>query len=321
VLFDNNKYVKYTNDRKFILSGSFDSADYTNYKVEFEADFNKGKYNKYALIARVNNADTSKIEFNRINVTTGESIYKSVQPVDSTIRNNFTNSNFVRSFVEEKYSENQLSVKALLVNSVNSNDTVSPEITFDLTELDPGYHSFGIRFDADNGRIYLFIDGQMAGTGSNGEIGYDYFAPRKYKFSNIIYKPFLFGTSNYAFSVPLFNYLKDTSFLAYNFKLKNIYIYNKALFDFDIIFHARKNMNVEDVRFDIACGRRNYNEEIERYFKLDVPGSKSTLFNLIIRNSGIIDSELKTQIEKRVLNIVNDTAPVYTKLNKIIWSN
>jgi len=321
ILFDNNKFVKYTSDRKFILSGTLDTANFTNYKIEFEADFNNSNYNKYALVARANNTDTSKIEFTRINVDTGEILFQSIQQADSTIRNNFTNSNFVRSFVEEKYGVNQLSVKALLINSINSNDTVTPEITFDLTQLDPGYHSFGIRFDADNGRIYLFIDGQLTGTGSNGEVGYDYFAPRKYKFSNIIYKPFLFGTSNYAFSVPLFTYLKDTSFLAYNFKLKNIYIYNKALFDFDIIFHARKNMSIDDIRFDIACGRRNYNEEIERYFKLDVPGSKSTLFNLIIRNSGITDSELKTEIEKRVLNIVNNTAPVYSKLNKIIWSN
>lgn len=321
VLFDNNKFVKYTSDRVFVLSGTIDSPDYSNYKIEFEADFNNSKYNKYALIARKNNTDTSKVQFTRINSQTGEVIFASTENVDTTVKNNFTNSNYIRSFIKEKYSENQLSVKALLVNSVNSNDTVAPEVTFDLTELDPGYHSFGIRFDADNGRIYLFVDGQLAGTGSKGEKGYDYFTPRKYKFSNIINKPFLFGTSNYAFSVPLFSYLKDSSFIAYNFKLKNIFIYNKALFDFDIIFHARKNMDIQDIRFDVACGRRNYNEEIERYFKMDVPGSKSALYNLVIRNSGIADKELKTEIEKRVLSIINNSAPVYSKLNKIVWSN
>jgi hypothetical protein len=320
ILFDNNKFVKYTNDRNFVLSGSL-SGNFVNYKIEFEADFNNGKYNKYALIVRKDNFVSLKANFNRINVDTGEVIYTSTEAVDTTVKNNFTNSNFIRSFISEKYGNNQISIKALLVNSVNHNDTATPEITLDLSNLDPGYHSFGVRFDADNGRIYLFVDGQMTGEGSKGEHGYDYFSPRKYKFSNIINKPLLFGTSNYAFSVPLFTYLKDTSFIATNFKLKNIFIYNKALFDFDIMFHARKNMHIDDIRFDIACGRRNYNEEIERYFKLDVPGSKSTLYNLVIRNSGISDNELKTEIEKRVISILNDSAPVYSRLNKIVWSN
>lgn len=321
VLYNNNKFVKYTSDRKFILSGILDNTNHTNYKIEFEADFNNKKYNKNALIVAKNNSDSLKCKFYRLDALTGALISSNEERCDSTILNNFTNSNFIRSFIKEKYSETQLSFRALLTNSVNANDIASPEITLDLTDLDPGYHSFGIRFDADNGRIYLFVDGQLAGTGSNGEKGYDYFAPRKYKFSNFIYKPFLFGTSNYSFSIPLFSYLKDSSFLANNFKLKNIYIYNKALFDFDIMFHARKNMNIEDIVFDIACGRRNYNEEIERYFKFDVPGSKSTLFNLIIRNAGIVNEELKVEIEKRVLTIINSTAPAYAKLNKIIWSN
>jgi len=320
ILFDNNKFVKYTSERNFVLSG-FLSGNFTNYKIEFEADFNNGKYNKYALIASKDNVNNTLLKFTRIDINTGNKIFDSTERADFTIKNNFTNSNFVRSFIKEKYGINQLSLKALLVNSVNQNDTAAPEIIFDLTTLDPGYHSFGIRFDADNGRIYLFVDGQMTGIGSKGELGYDYFSPRKYKFSNIINKPFLFGTSNYAFSVPLFSYLKDSSFLAINFKLKNIYIYDKALFDFDIMFHARRNMFIDDIIFDVACGRRNYNEEVERYFKLDVPGSKSTLYNLVIRNSGITDSELKTEIEKRVISILNDSAPVYSKLNKITWSN
>jgi hypothetical protein len=85
--------------------------------------------------------------------------------------------------------------------------------------------------------------------------------------------------------------------------------------------HTRKGMEIHDIRFDVACGRRNYLEEIERYFKLNPPGSKSTLYNVTIRNSGITDPELKLQLEKRVLSLLRDSAPVYTKLSKIKWSN
>jgi hypothetical protein len=80
-------------------------------------------------------------------------------------------------------------------------------------------------------------------------------------------------------------------------------------------------MDIRDVRLDMACGMRNYVEEIERYFKIDVPSSKSTLYNLTIRNSGITDPELRVELEKRILSLLNSSAPAYTKLNTIKWSN
>jgi len=106
-----------------------------------------------------------------------------------------------------------------------------------------------------------------------------------------------------------------------DFTIKNLYIYDKPLFDFDIIMHARKNMNIEDIIFDLACGRRNYLEEVERYFKLSTPGSKSTLFNIVIRNSGINDPQLRIALEQRILEILKNNSPAYSRLNSIKWRN
>jgi hypothetical protein len=213
----------------------------------------------------------------------------------------------------EKYSDTNMNIKAKLTNVFDSNDTVDAEILFNLSALDAGYHNFAVRFDSDGGYMHFFVDGQQQ--------GYSEFLPRKYKFSNIIYRPFLIGTSNYAFSVPLFKYLKNTSFLADNFTVKNFYLYDTPLYTFDILMHARKNMDIRDISFDVACGRRNYIEEIERYFKMNIPGSKSTLFNLIIRNSSITDTNLRVALEQRMLKIIQNTVPAYTKINSIKWSN
>ena len=87
------------------------------------------------------------------------------------------------------------------------------------------------------------------------------------------------------------------------------------------MFHARKNMHIQDVIFDVACGRRNYTEEVERFFKFNPPGSKSTQYNLIIKNSGIQDPELQYALEQRIYEIINSTAPAYSKLNNIKWIN
>ena len=85
--------------------------------------------------------------------------------------------------------------------------------------------------------------------------------------------------------------------------------------------HARQSGSMHDIHFDIPCGRRSYLEEIERYFKADIPGSKSTLYNIVLRNTGITDPVLKHSIEQRVLKTLSNSAPVYSKLNTIKWVN
>jgi hypothetical protein len=312
LLYNTNCFAKYTAERGFILSGSFDDSKYKNYKVDILADFNEGEYNKYALVTRQSQTETKKLKFIKLNLD-GSTKTSTLYNANTATGRNFSNSNFLRSFVKSKYSETNLNIKAKLTNVFNFNDTASTEVIFNLSSIDPGYHHFAVRFDADNGIMQLFVDGQLVGA--------DLFKPRKYKFSNIIQRPFLIGTSSYAFSIPLFSYLKNTSFLVNDFTVKNFYLYSRPLYDFDIQMHTRKGMQIHDIRFDVACGRRNYLEEIERYFKLNPPGSKSTQYNITIRNSGITDPELKLQLEKRVVSILRDSAPVYTKLNMIKWSN
>jgi hypothetical protein len=312
LLYNTNSFAKYTAERGFLLSGSFDDSVYKNYKVDILADFDNGEYNQYALVTRQSQTEAKKLKFIKLNLD-GSTKTTTLYDTNTATGRNFSNSNFLRSFVKQKYPESNLNIKAKLTNVFNSNDTASTEVIFNLSSIDPGYHHFAVRFDADNGIMQLLIDGQLVGA--------DLFKPRKYKFSNLIQRPFLIGTSNYAFSIPLFSYLKNTSFLVNNLTIKNFYLYSRPLYDFDIQMHTRKGMQIQDMRFDVACGKRNYIEEIERYFKLNTPGSKSTQYNVTIRNSGITDPELKIQLEKRVLSILRDSAPVYTKLNKIKWSN
>ena len=372
LLYNNNYYAKYTANREFILSGYLFEPGYKNYKVNFTADFNNGKYNQYCVITQRAGDSNTKLKYTQFTLdgevissftTTQLNGYTSFYIANSSIpasifststtlsgvypsgiltntslsaagyfsivsfkpqlssffdpktnaNLNLSNDKFLRTIVRDKYGSSNLNVKAKLTNVFNANDTVDTEIIFNLSALDAGYHNFAVRFDADNGYMYLFIDGQPQ--------GYTEFLPRKYKFSNIVYRPFLIGSSNYAYSVPLFSYLKNTSFLANDFTVKNFYLYDTPLYNCDIFMHTRKNMEIRDISFDVACGRRNYLEEVERYFKLNTPGSKSTLFNLIIRNSGITDESLREALEQRMVNILRNTVPVHTKLNNIKWSN
>jgi hypothetical protein len=87
------------------------------------------------------------------------------------------------------------------------------------------------------------------------------------------------------------------------------------------MFHARAGMNIQDINLSVAAGRRNYIEEIERYFKFTLPGAKSTLFNLLIKNSGITDAALQQALELRILAQLQQITPVTTRINSIQWIN
>lgn len=312
LLYNDSSFGKYRLDRSFILSGSFDDTTYKNLKIDVAADFNQGNYNNYVIFTRYSHTEKKKIKYLKYN-TNGEFISFTLYNGISSNYSNFTNSNFLRSFIKSKYGESNLNAKAKLVNVFNSNDTAESEVLFSLSSLDPGYHNFAVRFDADFGTMQFFVDGQLKDS--------SFFKPRKYKFSNLIQRPFLIGTSNYSFSVPLFSYLKNNSFLVSNLKIRNFYLYSKPLYDFDILMHVRQGMKIRDLRFDVACGMRNYIEEVERYFRITNPGSKSAQYNLSIKNTGITDPELKIELEKRIINILNNSVPGYSKLNKIKWSN
>ena len=224
-----------------------------------------------------------------------------------------TNSNYLREFIQGTYPASNFNIKAVTTNIYDKADVSTNEIIFDLSTLDPGYHHFAIRFDSYNGYMSLFVDAQLVQSIQ--------FTPRKYQFSNLLYRPFLIGSSNFNNSEPLFKYLQKNLYLAENIKIKNFYLYDTPLNDYDIIMHARQSGSMHDIHFDIPCGRRSYLEEIERYFKADIPGSKSTLYNIVLRNTGITDPVLKHSIEQRVLKTLSNSAPVYSKLNTIKWVN
>ena len=224
-----------------------------------------------------------------------------------------TNSEYMREYIHDYYPESTLIIKAVVATYNNYNDIILPEVKFDLTQLDPGYHNFAIRFNCNIGQLDLFVDGMATNTTR--------FMPAKYTMKEFIHKPFLVGSSSAAYSVPLFKYLKKNTNLAEGIKLKNFYLYNKALLTYDIINHSKVNMKIRDINFHVPCGKKNFVEEIERFFKFNIPGHKANVINLNINNSRITDTELKSDLEAKIRVIASKLIPAHVKLNTINWSN
>jgi hypothetical protein len=301
----------------YSIARSYTIDCFNNYKVNFISEFANSTYYDRVLFTRTGY------------LTGGTSLSPGYQfiltdmygaPLSSTFfvtqtadQKLVTNTDYLREYVYDNYPDASLSFKAVTTNVYNTHDNLTSEIIFNLSALDPGYHHFAVRFDSYHGYMMLFVDGQRVQDVQ--------FPPRKYKFSNIIYRPFIIGSACFNNSVPLFEHLQKISYLTENIKIKNFYLYSTPLNDYDIIMHARKGADIQDIHFDVPCGRRNYLEEIERYFKATVPGGKSTQYNVLIRNTGITDTNLRIELEKRILLALGKSAPAYSKLNTIKWIN
>jgi len=319
----NNKIVFLTqplSGDNIVISRLVYQDTFKNHKINFISEFVNGEYIDNVLISRTGYLKTATTtttttaqayQFIVLN-TSGTQISNAFY---TTLTGNpaFTNTNYLREYIQDAYSSANLNVKAVARNVYNDTDLLTSEIKFNLSALDPGYHHFAVRFDTYHGFMSLFVDGQRVNDVQ--------FAPRKYKFSNLLYRPFLVGSACFNNSTPLFKYLQKNTYLVENTKIRNFYLYNTPLNDYDIIMHARESCDIHDIHFDIPCGRRNYLEEIERYFKATTPGSKSTQYNIVIRNTGIVDDKLRTALEKRIAIALAKSAPVYSKLNKIKWVN
>jgi len=312
------------------LSGYFGNITYTqnrdtftNSKISFISEFANSTYYDHVLFARagatyktlsnsVTSLSTSPAYQFLIYDTSGNQL-SSTYYFTATGNTALTNTDYLREWVQDAYPDTNLNIKAVTTNIYDPTDVSLNEIVFNLSALDPGYHHFAVRFDSFHGYMSLFVDSRPVQTIQ--------FTPRKYKFSNLIYRPFLVGSSCINNSLPLFKYLKKNVYLTENINIKNFYLYDTPLNDYDIVMHARQNGTIQDIHFDIPCGRRNYLEEIERYFKATLPGSKSTQYNVVIRNTGITDPAVQSAIEARITKTITNSAPAYSKLNKIKWVN
>jgi hypothetical protein len=347
VIDTNNTFFKYTSDRQFILSGYTSNPNFTNFKIGFIADFYNGIYSEQALLMQKGSillspdpnktytyniideetqdtieglvADTlypvsgSGILFNLIDKNTG--IVTSGTSFLGITGTHFdpTLTPYLRKFIKVLYPKANMNIKTTMVNRFNPFETRTVNIPFNLSALDMGYHHFAVRVDTYGGFIAFFIDGRKVADSQ--------FEPRRFQFDNFSRRPFLAGTANFINSVPLFKYLNKIDGLTNDFQIKNLRIYNSALNDTEISILSRENMEIHDIHFNVPCGRRNYVEEIERYFKARTPGAKSTLFNIVIKNAGITDVTLRQELEQILLQKISTLAPAYTKINTIKWVN
>jgi hypothetical protein len=181
-----------------------------------------------------------------------------------------------------------------------------------IKKLNKGWHLFNGVYDNDQNKIYFYIDGELEGRVLST-------IPNTVMYLNLN-NSMLLGNK-----MGVINSLSDELVLKNKFtfkgKIDDFRVYNKPLNELEIklLYYLKKKFY--DINWHIPTGFQIYVEEIERFFKHKMPGSKSNHFNINISNSNISDLEVRGQIESVIKNTVQKIAPAYTQLYKINWTD
>ncbi len=227
--------------------------------------------------------------------------------------------------IQRKYILPTVSVPGVSVKLVTKDTTLSSPtpnyvtLNCSTSAFSPGWHHFAVVYSSTD-IAEFYVDGRLvsvnplSGTyGSNPRVLYSI-----YNFKN---NPNLtIGASNFKTNT-LNQWLNQPDLLLYNGNIADVRIYNKSLnwSDIKAISKYYQYDQFIDLNWNSVTGTRSYIEEIQNFFIHRMPGSKSSFYNIRIKNSGVIDPSVRKIIENNILSTVTNVSPAYTRLRSIIW--
>lgn len=196
----------------------------------------------------------------------------------------------------------------------NGENSAIYSLPYDVSQLPPGWHNFTFVFDAFNGTAKYYIDSVKVNEASFDKNTYELYY--NYRSSLSIGAATIKNTT-----------LNDLIGIddGYKFigKISDIKLYSKALTKGEIeqIYFSSEFSNPrQDLVWNMRVGNRNYIEEIEYWYKMQLPGSKSKYFNINIHNLNIDNVEVKALIEDAIRANVAKITPAESSLYKINWT-
>jgi len=329
VLHNNNKVSKLNNNRGLTFTtilSSLTGAVYNRF-IDFVCEFDsKGDYKSYCVTTNqsVSGAKMVKLSLSGdvisyTTVLTGTNASFSTAKHLSTPLSGWkttTGFDYLRKTISD--SGEYIKVKLGLSTIYNPSTTTSTYSAFTLSHpvssLKTGWHNFSVVFNAEHGKLDFYINTILVDSKS---------VPQgRFSYSDIFDQPLTVGTSPFYTKLLLSEHLDQPQhYLLNGVSMKNIKLYNTALDYFDLKSLYTSHANVPPMKWDIPIGQRGYIDSVERVFKYRVPGRKSEMFNINIRNTTLTDNNLKSDIENIVKEHLDGVIPAYTQPHLIGWDN
>lgn len=186
-------------------------------------------------------------------------------------------------------------------------------LDYDVSTLPPGWHHFAFVFDSTNGYAKYYID--------SIEVNSTQFSANTYQLYYDYRASLLLGADSIG-NTTLNDIIQIEDSYKYIGQVSELRMYSKSLTQGEIeqlYFSSDFAYPRLDLSWNMRVGKRNYVEEIEHWYKMQLPGSKSKYFNINIHNLNI-DSEVKSVIEDAIRANINKLTPAETSLYKINWT-
>ena len=228
-----------------------------------------------------------------------------------------TGFDYQRKFIKPITSVPGIKGKLVVKDSTLSNPTpIYYTLNYSVSGLAVGWHHFALTYSEVND-ARLYVDGALV----NQTTFYTPFSAISYRIYNYKNNPQIsIGTSSFKTGI-LNNWIQTPDVYTYNGKIADIRFYNIALNNSDIraISKNYEYNQFTNLSWTMNAPTRGYIEEIERFFLHRMPGSKSSFFNVKVKNSAIVDPVVRAIVENNIRNAATSVAPAYTKLRSIIW--
>lgn len=106
-----------------------------------------------------------------------------------------------------------------------------------------------------------------------------------------------------------------------NVAIDDVRIYRRALRADDIYYIYISKFKFNDLKWNIKAENKYYIEELRRFFRFKMPGSKSAHYRIVIGNYGSAKDNPKVRrvIEDAILAALPKVSPAITKNTEIVW--
>ena len=201
----------------------------------------------------------------------------------------------------------------LKIADPEGNNSQLISLTYSVSGLPPGWHNFALTFDAFKGTATYYID--------SIQVSQKTFTPAFY---TLYYD---YRSSLYLGSASIMNTtLNDIIGVQNSYKfignISDLRMYSKTLTQGEIeqlYFASDFSYPRQDLIWNMKVGNRNYIEEIEHWFKFQLPGSKSKYYNINIHNLNIDNMDIRNIIENAIRQNIARISPAEASLYKINW--
>jgi hypothetical protein len=303
VLSGANLFYKKDTTGNIILSGNVGtSSDLSGRNINFTHEYDNGMYKDYVWFIQEADQAIFKYDTNGNLITRVELSQYAFNPY---ILGDFTGYQRNRKFNYLKYNREPQIQTEIYLNSTPLSGACYV-LSIPTSEIANDWHMFTFTFTQTS--INLYMDSVLRTSQAFSTPMYI-----NYQYDN----PLLLGANTGQLkSVDEELYLNQFHFNGY---IDDVRIYDVVLNNSDIRHLYFSKSNFKDLNWNMPTGEQSYLEEIERFFKFKMSGSKSPYYNIKLINLGITDLATREIIEDIIKQTIKKVAPIYSELYKIIW--